>query len=57
MRVFNEGYSKARDVFLILTPKEVNVIIEALEVAVIARPRKLTFKNLLNDLSTMAEVY
>ena len=60
MRIFNEevtrGTGKA-DTILITRPREIVILIEALECACEARPRKKTWKGMLNELTTKACVY
>ena len=59
MKVFNEESSKSKslEVILLLQLKEAKTIIEALEYACEARPRKITWKKILNDLREKAGVY
>ena len=58
MRIFNEeSVGKNTEVILLLKRKEAMIIIEALEYAYDKRPKKLTWKKLLDDLLTKVYVY
>jgi len=58
LRIFNEETNRgAGEVIVIYKRQEVKTIIEALEAAVKAKPRKRSWKDLLNKLEKRAYVY
>ena len=58
MRIFNEeSVGRNTEVMLLFKRKEIEIIIEALEYAYDLRPKKLTWKKILDDLLNKVYIF